>query len=278
MRAARETARRPTTWPARAFLAANLVFMALLVGVPLAALVVRSFSSDGGLFDNYIALSSSRRGSALFVPPLEAVRNSLLFAVAATCIALVVGISASLAIAGTRQNRGGRWLDIALMVPLGTSAATVGFGFLIALDEPPLDLRDSIVLVPIAHALVAVPFVIRAMVPALRSIDPSLREAAAVLGATPARTWVEVDLRMVARATAAAAGVAFAVSLGEFGATVFLARAEHPTLPIAIYRFLGQPGPTNFGQAMALSTILLALTVVAVLAIDRWRLRGTAEF
>jgi thiamine transport system permease protein len=116
------------------------------------------------------------------------------------------------------------------------------------------------------------------MVPALRSIDPALREAAAVLGAAPSRTWVEVDLPIVGRALAAAAGFAFAVSLGEFGATVFLARADWPTLPIAIYRFLGQPGPSNFGQAMALSTILMALTVVVVLAIDRWRVGGVGDF
>jgi thiamine transport system permease protein len=164
------------------------------------------------------------------------------------------------------------------MVPLGTSAVTVGFGFLIALDRGPLDLRDSILLIPLAHALVAVPFVIRAMVPALRSIDPSLREAAATLGASPARSWAAVDLPIVSRGLAAAAGFAFAVSLGEFGATVFLARADWPTLPIAIYRFLGQPGPSNFGQAMALSTILMVLTVAVVLVIDRWRVGAVGEF
>ncbi len=211
----------------------------------------------------------------MFVAPLEAIRNSLLFALAATVIALVIGGLASLAIAGTgERSGGGRWIDVALMIPLGTSAVTVGFGFLIALDEGPLDLRDSLLLIPLAHALVAVPFVIRALVPALRAIDPTVREAAAVLGASPARSWIEVDLPIVARAGAAAAGFAFAVSLGEFGATVFLARADYPTLPLAIYRFLGQPGPANFGQAMALSTILMALTVVVVLAIDRWRTGG----
>ena len=227
------------------FLAANLVFMALLLGVPLMVLVARSFvDASGGFWTHYADLASSNRGSVLFVSPLEAVRNSLLFASAATVIALVIGGLASLAIAGTgARTRGGRWLDVALMIPLGTSAVTVGFGFLIALDEPPLDLRNSLVLIPLAHALVAVPFVIRAMVPALRSIDPSLREAAAILGASPTRTWVEVDLPIVARAATAAAGFAFAVSLGEFGATIFLARADWPTLPIAIFRFLGQPGP-----------------------------------
>jgi thiamine transport system permease protein len=275
LRRAEENARRPRG-PQRVLLAANLVFMTLLLGVPLLTLMSRSLGGERGFWSHYAELGAARRGSVLFVPPSEAIRNSLLSAAGATVIALVIGGLAALAVAGTgRVTRGGRVLDIALMIPLGTSAVTVGFGFLIALDEGPLDLRDSLILIPLAHALVAVPFVMRALVPALRSIDPTLREAAAVLGATPSRSWIEIDLPIVARAGAAAAGFAFAVSLGEFGATVFLARADWPTMPLAIYRFLGQPGPGNFGQAMAMSTILMALTVVVVLAIDRWRVRGS---
>ena len=122
---------------------------------------------------------------------------------------------------------------------------TVGFGFLIALDEPPLDLRTSLWLVPIAQALVAIPFVVRTMTPVLRSIDPRLREAAATLGASPARVWREVDLPIAARAGLVAAGFAFAISLGEFGATVFIVRPTKPTLPVEIFRLLGRPGPAE---------------------------------
>ena len=164
------------------------------------------------------------------------------------------------------------------MLPLATSAVTVGFGFLIALDKPPLDLRDSWWLVPLAQATVAVPFVIRTLVPVLRSIDDELRDAAAVLGASPARVWREVDLPIVFRALLVSAGFAFAVSLGEFGATVFLARPDHPTVPVAIYRFLGRPGALNVGQAMALATLLMAVTAVVVLLIDRVRVGQLGEF
>jgi thiamine transport system permease protein len=164
------------------------------------------------------------------------------------------------------------------MLPLGVSAVTVGFGFLVALDEPPLDLRGSPALIPIAHAVVAVPFVVRVMTPVLRSIDERLRESAAVLGASPARIWREVDLPIVARAALVAAGFAFAISLGEFGATVFIARPDYPTLPIVIFRLLGQPGALNFGAAMAASTILMALTATAVVAIERFRVGTVGQF
>ena len=93
-----------------------------------------------------------------------------------------------------------------------------------------------------AQSLVAAPFVVRIVAPALRSIDPRLREVAATLGASPARGWREVDVPLAGRAFAVAAGFAFAIALGEFGATVFVARAEQPTLPVAIFRFLGRPG------------------------------------
>ena len=150
-----------------------------------------------------------------------------------------------------------------------TFADALGFGFVIAFDDPPLELRGSPWLVPIVQALVAAPFVVRIVAPALRSIDEQLREAAAVLGASPARVWREVDLPLVLRALGVAAGFAFAFSLGEFGATVFVARSDWPTVPVAIFRFLSRPGAINAGQAAALGVILMVLTAATVLVADR---------
>ena len=145
----------------------------------------------------------------------------------------------------------------------------LGFGFIIAFDEAPLDFRSSWWLVPVAQSLIAAPFVVRIVTPALRSIDPRLREVAATLGASPARSWREVDLPLAAQAFAVAAGFAFAIALGEFGATVFVARSEQPTLPVAIFRFLGRPGAENQGTAAALAVVLAGITVCAALAAER---------
>ena len=114
------------------------------------------------------------------------------------------------------------------MLPLGTSAVTIGFGFLITFDEAPLDLRGTWMIVPLAHALVATPFVVRAVLPVLRAIDPRLREAASMLGAAPGRVWWEVDRPLLSAGGAVGAAFAFAVSVGEFGATAFLARPATP--------------------------------------------------
>jgi thiamine transport system permease protein len=242
-------------------------------------LVERSFDTAGGYgFGYYRALSELRSTSTIFVPPVEAVRNSLVFATAATAIALVIGGLAAFAIVGPGRSPRSAGLDALLLLPLGVSAVTIGFGFLIALDKPPFDLRSSPALIPIAHALVAAPFVARVLIPVLRSIDQRLRDTAAVLGASPGRVWREIDLPIVARAVLVAAGFAFAISLGEFGATIFIARPDYPTLPVVIFRLLGQPGTLNFGAAMAASVILMAVTALAILAIERFRFADIGEF
>jgi thiamine transport system permease protein len=155
---------------------------------------------------------------------------------------------------------------------------TLGFGFLITLDRPPLDLRDSPLLVPVAQALVALPLVVRTLVPVLTGIDDRQRQAAASLGAGPLRAFATVDLPLVRRPLVAAAGFAFAVSLGEFGATSFLARDEHPTLPVVIYQLIGRPGDENFGMALAASVVLAAATALVVLVVDRLGVRSLGAF
>jgi len=282
-RSSSETEHLPASSRQRWFIRSNLALMAVLLGLPLVVLVTRSFSTpDGWGFGFYRALTDSRGGSTSFVPPIDAVVNSLMFASMATVLAVVLGLCAAWAIVGDGSMRSDShvswWIDTALMIPLGTSAVTVGFGFLIVFDEPPLNMRSSLWLIPIAHTIVALPFVVRLLVPALRSIDPRLREAASTLGASPRRVWWTVDVPIVGRALAAAAGFAFAVSLGEFGATAFLVRPDRPTMPVAIYRAIGRPGEYNFGQAMAMSTILMALTVVVMVMIDRFRPAGVSEF
>ncbi|NEB02971.1 iron ABC transporter permease [Streptomyces sp. SID13726] len=269
------TARRPRGAGEWGLLAGVVGSVAVLLLLPLAVLVQRSL--DAPDFGYYRALTHSD-GGVFLVAPIEAIGNSLEYALAATAIAVVIGGLAAAALTRRDAGRFVRGFDALLMLPLGVSAVTVGFGFLISLDEPPLDLRQSWILVPLAQALVGVPFVVRTMLPVLRAVDHRLREVAAVLGASPWRVWREVDLPMVRRALLIAAGFAFAVSLGEFGATVFIARPDNPTLPVAVARLLGRAGDLNYGQAMALSTFLMVVCAVALLVLERLRTDRTGEF
>ncbi len=242
----------------------------VLVGIPLLDLVRRSFAHDAA---GYRHLSETPLGAAS--SSLHALGTSLEVATAATAIAVVLGLALATSVTRPGQrSRSARFAELFVVLPLGVSAVTVGFGFLIVFDTPPLDLRTSWWIIPIAHALVALPFVVRATVPALRAIDPHQREAAALLGARPTQVWREIDLRVVARAAGVAAGFAFAISLGEFGATLFIVRPETTTVPVAIFRFLSHPGATNVDQAMALATILMAITGLIALAGERFHRVG----
>lgn len=271
-------ARRPRGPGQWTLLGLVMATVAGLILLPLGVLIQRSFAGPDGFGFAYYRELTSADGGAFLVPPIEAIGNSLQYALVATVIAVVIGGLAAAALT-RRAGRLVRGFDALLMLPLGVSAVTVGFGFLITLDEPPLDLRATWMLVPLAQALVGVPFVVRTMLPVLRAVDGRLREAAAVLGASPLRVWREVDLPMVRRALLIAAGFAFAVSLGEFGATVFIARPDNPTLPVAVARLLGRAGDLNYGQAMALSTILMVVCAVSLLLLERLRAdRTTGEF
>jgi thiamine transport system permease protein len=278
LRPQRTTQRPARGWRARLLLALSLGTLLTILLIPLLSLIGRSLTTaEGWSLRYYQELFLNRRSSILFVPPGEAIRNSLAFALMTVGLSLGVGVAGAYLLA--RPRRGLRaWLDPILMLPLGTSAVTLGFGFILALDQPPLNLRTSPALIPLAHTLVAFPFVVRSLLPVLRGLNPRWREAAAILGASPLRVWLRVDLPIVSRAVLVGAVFAFTVSMGEFGATTLIARPEFPTMPIAIYRLLGQPGALNYGQALAMSTLLMAVCVIGLLLIERFRFRDIGEF
>ena len=232
-----------------------------LIG-PILVLFRTAFRVDGAWTTAAFTSLTTRADSVgLFVAPSAALGNTAAFSVAAVIIA--VGVGGLIALTLTRMHsRSATLFDTIVMLPLGTSAVTIGFGMLVALNRP-IDLRTSWILLPIAHALVAIPFVVRSMSPALRSISTDMRAAAATLGASPRDAWRRVELPIIKSAIIVGAAFATAVSVGEFGATSFLVRPDRPTLPIAIYRLLGQPGSINQTQSAALATILVP-TVAAV--------------
>ena len=282
-------ARAPRTMGERVFVAVTAPLLAVAVLAPPLRLIWRSVRTPTGLtLQRYLDLGGVRRGSALPIAPLGAIMSSLRVAAGAATVAIVVGVIASWVIArsrsGARTNmrpgkrahlrsgsRGSSWLAGLSAVPLGVSAVTVGFGYVVAFDSGPLDLRGSVWLLVAAQAVVALPFVVRLVEPVLTSTRHDLTEQAAALGASPWQTTRDVLLPVASRAIMGAAAFAFAVSLGEFGASAFVARLDSPTMPIAIVRLLSQPGAASLGQATAMSVVLMAVTAGVTVAIDRFR-------
>lgn len=255
-----------------------ITLFSLLIS-PLAALALRSVVklepsrgergeiSQGLTLQFYRELGVNRRDSLFYVPPIAAARNSFIFAL----ITILITISLGLLVAyGLQQpSHINKILDPLLMLPLGASAITLGLGFVIVFNRPPFSNISFPVLLPIAHSLVALPFIVRTLTPALGSIPRSLRNAARALGASPLRTWREVDLPLLSPAIIVSTIFALTISLGEFGASTFLAKPAYPTLPVAIYRYISQPGAMNYGQALAMSTLLMLVCASGIFIIER---------
>ena len=240
--ARRELQKRPSSPKERIFLIINVLVMLVLLISPLVALVGQSFQDSNGEFSlrYYLELNTNRRGSVLHLSPLAVIANSLKFALVTVILATVLGTLAAWMIARNDERWGplNRAIDALMMMPLGVSSVTLGFGYIVALGA----LRTWTWLTPLAHTLIAFPFVVRSTLPVLRGIQPALRESAAILGASPGRVWREIDLPIISRAILVGAVFSFTVSMGEFGATAFIVRpgSSTTTLPIAINRLLGQ--------------------------------------
>lgn len=237
---------------------------------------------NGISFEYYRKLFDSTQSSVFSASPITAMRTSFTYAIITVLLSLFLGLPTAWLLSQSRQThtldgRISHLFDSILLLPLGTSAITLGFGFIIAFGQRPLDLRASPLIIPLAHTLVAFPFVVRSLIPSIASIKPRLRQAAGVLGASPWKVIQTIDLPLIGRALIVAATFAFTISLGEFGATTILSRPEFPTMPIAIFRSLSRPGGLNYGQAMAMSTLLMFCCLAGMLAIERLRLTSSGE-
>ena len=283
-RSAEANIRQPKTLREKFFVTFFVFLLTSFFLLPLSALPFRSLArleaergqrgevQYGLTTDYYTELFVNRRGSVFYVPPIRAAVNSLSYAGATVVLSLLLGFPAALALA--RPTRLERILDPLIILPLGSSAVMLGLGFILSYGA----WLTSPWLVPFAHTLVALPFVIRALQPAIASIPRRLRQAAATLGASPFEVWRHIDLPILRRAALTAATFAFTISLGEFGATLLIARPEYSTIPVAIERFLSQPGGLNYGQAMAMATVLMLLTLFSILLIEKFRIPGSGEF
>lgn len=223
-------------------------------------------------FANYVDLLNPQATPVLATSVLASLALSARTAAFAATVALLIGASIALVLArqpaSAVARRAQGLFDSFVMLPLGISAVTVGFGFLLTLSGPPLNLAQSGLIVPLAQASVAVPLVVRLLAPTLRGIDPRLREAATLLGSTPLQVLARVDLRVLARPAGLAWGFGFAISMGEFGATSFLVRPLTPTLPVVIYQLSGRPGAVEQGLAMAASVLLSVVTAAVMVAVE----------
>ncbi|MFM5951832.1 MAG: ABC transporter permease [Micrococcales bacterium] len=244
----------------------------LLTLAPLALIAYRAFTDKTGAltFDYFAALGTNGARNLLDITLGQAALNSLRNVVVATLLAGVIGtLVAYLLSRRTKTKRmrlATRALDIVFLLPLGVSTIVLGFGYLITFGSGWLPLRSSWLVVPLVQGLMALPLVVRIVLPALQSASDELAEQASTDGASDLAAFFRIELPMAREAVTAAFGYAAIVSIGEFGAASLLAYGDQATLPTLLYQLVSRPGGDNYGMAMAMSAIVIALTYVVVFA------------
>lgn len=256
----------------RAGIAVYAVVVAVVFVGPIASMVIESVTGPNGLTLQYYRFLVQRQieGASFQTLPGVAVRNSVLFGAATLLVALPMGVTVSVLTA-----RGGRWArlaDTAAMAPFAVSGIVVGLGMLrglvfgVELWGHRVQVTGAVAIVA-AHAVAAYPFVVRNVSPLLGGLDRSLVESARALGATRFRALLDVELPLVASGVAAGAAFAFAISVGEFDSTVILATGSSSyTMPVAVERYIGN---RTLGPATAMGTVLLAVTSLSFVVVDR---------
>jgi thiamine transport system permease protein len=217
--------------------------------------------ANGGLtLAHYLALLTV--GNGIYSSDLGlAIFNNLRFAGLALLIAVPLGLTHAFAVWRT----GSKVLDALSILPLMVSATLLGVAYIVSFSAQ----TSSLWLLIAAYALTAYPFVTRAALTALRALEPGTLEAARADGAGRWALLRFVTLPIIAPALRVGVAFAFAVVIGEFGATLVLQRPEWATLTTLIFEKLSRPA--GLGEASALSSVLLLLTATGFWAIGRSR-------
>ena len=261
---AQAISRRQLSLGPRCFLIVLVAFFTL----PLCALVVASLrTSQSWSLSGWKVLLGIQNQRGIDVNMWQAIQTSGKYALIASCIALPAGIAASYAITNNRSSHSR--LSSLFILPLAISPVVIGLAILITYDFEPFDFRSSWMLIPVVHAAIALPFVVRAALPVVEGIPNDLRSAASTLGAGPWRRFFSVDLPLLKPAISTGLAFSLAMSLGEFGATSFLTRRDSPTIPIIIANLFGKAGDIPRATGMAVSLVLIVSTAMIVIAIDR---------
>lgn len=192
-----------------------------------------------------------------------AAKNSLEIAAATTALTVVAGVPAALAIARSK-TAAARLLDIVFMSPLVLPALAFGLAALMWFTL--LGMPVSPLTLVIGHAVVCTPFVIRTSVAALAQLDPNWLESSASLGASPWYTFRRITLPTIRPGVLAGAFFAFMSSFDNVPVSLFLRDARTDMLPIRMWQDL--EGKLDVTTA-AMSTVLIALTLVAMVAMER---------
>lgn len=234
---------------------AYLTVAALALLLPMLSVAARSLfasASRGGA-----SVFSLKAYKALFKNP-SAILNSVITASLSSVFGTICALSVCYYIVNGRSAFGRRIASFSVLLPLAVSSIILGLGYFMISNAfrsiPPL-----LVLVPV-HSIIIMPFAVRTILPAYRSVPVALTEDALTLGAGDFRIFVSVHLPFMGRAVASSLAFGFAISIGELNSAVLLGFSSFPTIPTQIYALIGS---YNYQGACAMGTLLIIICFLA---------------
>jgi sulfate transport system permease protein len=241
-------------------------YVSLLVLLPIAAIVAKSAGAGPAAFWQAI---SGREA-------LAAIKLTLLVSAAVAAINALLGTLLAWVLVRDRF-RGQRIVDAVIDLPFVLPTIVAGIA-LLALYGPkkPVGINVSFTVAGVLMALlfVTLPFVVRSVQPVLLALDRSSEEAAASLGASQWTVFRRIIAPSIAPAVISGAALAFARAVGEFGSIVLIgANLPFKTELASVYIF-GQIESDNVTGAAAVSTLLLVIALIVLLALRLLGARG----
>jgi thiamine transport system permease protein len=252
--------------PVRGIIALYLSVIIMLITGPLLAVVVRSFQSRAGWSGDLVFSLKAYKSVLTGRIAGTAVRNSLIFAFSAVLISIPSGMIAAYA-SVRRKIRFTELSETLFMLPMGVSAVVIGLGYYSLSALLPSTASNRSILIIFAHAVIALPFVVRTFTTGIQRIGINLVEASETLGAGSFQTFFRIELPLLKSSIISAAAFAFCISAGEINAALILSDGAAPTIPIAVYRLISS---YNFFGACAMGTILMFICGLAFYLIDRF--------
>lgn len=241
-----------------------------LFALPLLVVLAASFATNwSSVFPS--GFTTGHYTAATRGESLQALTTSLVTALTASVLALVVGSWAALA-AHALRRRGARVLDALFMLPVAVPSVVVGLAVLVAFSKPPVLLNGTRWIVILAHAVLVTAFAYQSVSAAIVRLDPAYEQAAASLGARPSYVLWRVRLPLLLPSLTAAAGLCFALSMGELSATMMLYPPDWTPLPVQIFAATDR-GALFTGSALAV--VLMTATVLVLFAVSRIRTKAT---
>ncbi|MFI6248299.1 ABC transporter permease [Streptomyces sp. NPDC051016] len=241
-----------------------------LFALPLLVVLGASFATHwSGVLPSGLTAGNFR--SATRGDALQALTTSLVTAVGASLLALVVGTWAALAGAALRKRQR-QLVDALFVLPVAVPSVVVGLALLVAFSKPPFLLNGTRWIVILAHTVLVTAFAYQSVSAAITRLDPAYEQAAASLGARPAYVLLRVRLPLLLPSLTAAAGLCFALSMGELSATMMLYPPDWTPLPVLIYSATDR-GALFAGSALAV--VLMTATLIALFVVSRVRNRAS---